>query len=252
MTQPQQHRDAGALRAQLSQWAEMGSLKRILVSHGEPIDANPQRTPRDLGRLPRMTRRPLPAEHCMGDPQSVVALSRLPIIGRKRGQLASPVDGRYGALNPDDLRPAIATLVRDVDLEGVKYVLGIPEGGCIPAYAFAVETGLRVILASIWRPNVPAVVSFLEEHDPPAIAGKHCLGLTAGDRVVVVEDEVTSGRTIVNCVRALRTAGIRCDQVATVYAADDPAMRARVAAEGIALHFAWSFQLDANENVHCR
>ena len=29
--------DANALRAQLLQWAEIQSLKRILVSHGSPI-----------------------------------------------------------------------------------------------------------------------------------------------------------------------------------------------------------------------
>jgi hypothetical protein len=41
-------KDANALRAQLLQWAEMESLKRILVSHGEPIEVNPRRTLGDL------------------------------------------------------------------------------------------------------------------------------------------------------------------------------------------------------------
>jgi hypothetical protein len=41
-------KDANALRAQLLQWAAMESLKRIFVSHGEPIEANPQQTLRDL------------------------------------------------------------------------------------------------------------------------------------------------------------------------------------------------------------
>ena len=40
--------DAGTLRTQLLQWADMLSLKRILVSHGEPIETNPQQTLRDL------------------------------------------------------------------------------------------------------------------------------------------------------------------------------------------------------------
>jgi adenine/guanine phosphoribosyltransferase-like PRPP-binding protein len=155
-------------------------------------------------------------------------------------------------MDPEDLRPAIEWLARKVDVEGVKYVLGIPEGGYIPAYAFAVETGLRVVLASTWQPRVPGVVSFMEEHQPSFIAGKHVHGLSAGDHVIVVEDEVTSGRTIVNCVRALRAAGIRCDQVATIYAADDHAMRARVAAEGIRLHVASLCQPDTNERLHSR
>ena len=41
-------KDAAALGTQLRQWAELASLKRILVSHGEPIETNPQQTLREL------------------------------------------------------------------------------------------------------------------------------------------------------------------------------------------------------------
>ena len=40
--------DAAALRAQLLSWAEIDSLKRILVSHGDPIEDNPRQTLRQL------------------------------------------------------------------------------------------------------------------------------------------------------------------------------------------------------------
>ncbi len=40
--------DASALREQLLQWAGMQRLTRILVSHGAPIDANPQQVLREL------------------------------------------------------------------------------------------------------------------------------------------------------------------------------------------------------------
>lgn len=96
-----------------------------------------------------------------------VTLPVVEIVGRARGQLAIPVDGRYKPLDPKDLRPAIAWLVQEVDLEGVEYALGIPEGGYIPAYVFAVEAGLRVVLATVYEPNVRGVVSFIEEHDSP-------------------------------------------------------------------------------------
>jgi len=155
-------------------------------------------------------------------------------------------------MDPDELRLAVARLVREADLEGVKYVLGVPEGGYLPAYAFAAEAGLHLVLASIWQPNVPGVVSFIEEHNTQFARAKHFHGLLPGDHVIVVEDEVSSGTTIVNCVRALRAAGIRCDQVATIYAADDSAMRARVAAEGIRLHAASLCQADVNEQLYRR
>ena len=40
--------DTDALRAQLLEWAGIESLKRILVSHGAPIEDNPRQTLRDL------------------------------------------------------------------------------------------------------------------------------------------------------------------------------------------------------------
>src|SRR5262245_25342456 len=40
--------DANALRAQLLQWSGIESLRRILVSHGRPIEENPRETLRDL------------------------------------------------------------------------------------------------------------------------------------------------------------------------------------------------------------
>ena len=41
-------KDTKALRAQLSEWAEIESLRRMLVSHGSPIDDNPRQVLRDL------------------------------------------------------------------------------------------------------------------------------------------------------------------------------------------------------------
>jgi hypothetical protein len=41
-------KDESALRAQLLEWAELKQLKRILVSHGSPIEDNPQQTLLDL------------------------------------------------------------------------------------------------------------------------------------------------------------------------------------------------------------
>ena len=40
--------DTKALRTQLLQWAEIGSLVRILVSHGSPIEENPRQVLREL------------------------------------------------------------------------------------------------------------------------------------------------------------------------------------------------------------
>jgi hypothetical protein len=41
-------KDPNALRGQLLQWTRIESLKRIVVSHGDPIEANPRQTLSDL------------------------------------------------------------------------------------------------------------------------------------------------------------------------------------------------------------
>jgi len=43
-------KDIEALRAQLLRWADIESLKRIIVSHGAPIDEEPRQTLRELAR----------------------------------------------------------------------------------------------------------------------------------------------------------------------------------------------------------
>ena len=43
-------KDKAALAAQLRQWADVPGLKRVLVSHGETIEDDPQRVLRDLAR----------------------------------------------------------------------------------------------------------------------------------------------------------------------------------------------------------
>jgi adenine/guanine phosphoribosyltransferase-like PRPP-binding protein len=175
--------------------------------------------------------------------------SAVPIAGRARAQLGNPLDGRYGPMDAAALRLAIARLIECCDLAGVNYVLGIPEGGMVPAYAFSIAADVPVVFASVWRPERPGVISFNEDHDPPAISRKHIYGLAPGDHVIVVEDEVTSGGTVINCVRALRAARVRCDQVAAVYASDDQDLRARLAAESIVLHAACLFSKDLGDRL---
>jgi adenine phosphoribosyltransferase len=167
------------------------------------------------------------------NPPKLPDLSIVPVVGRTRGQLLSPLDGRNGAMHPEELQNAVGWLAGQCDLQSIDCVLGIPEGGYLPAYAFAAEAGLRVVFATVWKPAAVGVISFNEDHNRSILNGKHIVGLTAGQRVVIVEDEVTSGRTVFNCVRALRAAGVTCNQVVTIYAADDPEMRARFVAEGI-------------------
>lgn len=164
-----------------------------------------------------------------------------PIIARSRGQLGTPLDGRYGAMIPSELRSAIARLILRLNLEGVDYIIGIPEGGLIPAYEFASATKIKLILASHSQPDGLDSIRFIEPHSTSDNRIKFIYGLSPGDKVVVVEDEVTTGATLLNCVRALREAGVLCEDVASIYCADDASIFQRLATANIRLHHLWNF-----------
>ena len=180
----------------------------------------------------------------------IPALEVVSVAGRARGQYAHPLDGRYGALDPRELRRVMEWLAAQVDLSDVDCVIGIPEGGIVPAYAFAAATAKRVVFGTVWQPDVADVVGFDEPHEPPSVRTKFLCGLASGERVILVEDEITSGVTVIACVRALRAAGIGCDTVVAVYAADDPAMRERFAAEGTRLCAAATFAPSIGERLY--
>jgi adenine phosphoribosyltransferase len=141
------------------------------------------------------------------------------VAGRRRAQLGTSLDGRYGAMDMARLEQAIATLVRSVEDRDLNYVIGIPEGGLVPAYAFARQAGLRPVFATSYRPADAPFLVFQEEHDD-ALGARYLYGLQPVDRVVIVEDEVTSGRTAVNCVRALLAAHSIEVMAATVFSGD--------------------------------
>ena len=141
------------------------------------------------------------------------------VSGRARGQIASPLDGRFGVLDTEALDRAISFMVEKTDLRDVDFVVGIPEGGLIPAYAFARKAGIPMLFATRFQPAEGQFITFQEEHDG-VTAGRHISGLAAGQRIVIVEDEISTGRTVVNCVRAIRDAGVTCSSVATIYVAD--------------------------------
>ena len=103
-------------------------------------------------------------------------------------------------------------------------MLGFPEGGSVPAYAFGRAVGRPVILASRLPLDLPDRVAF---EQPQANLGTthYVYGLKPGDRAMIFEDELTNGHTAVNAVRALRRAGIEIAQIAALEALGPPLRR---------------------------
>jgi adenine phosphoribosyltransferase len=154
--------------------------------------------------------------------------------GSKR-HLMHPFNGRFCPLDHAGLEQLVQALVLRVDVSAIDYVLGFPEGGSIPAYAFARAVGRPVILASRLPLGRPDIITF---EQPGARLGttQHLYGLKAGNRVIIVEDELTNGHTVVNATRALRGAGVEIDQVAALFAIDHSTLWRRINEEGLTLH----------------
>jgi len=153
--------------------------------------------------------------------------------GGKR--LMHPFNGRFHPVDHGGLETLVAAMVPRIDITRVDYVLGFPEGGSIPAYAFGRAVDRPVILASRLPLAMPERISFEQPHAKLGTT-QYLYGLRAGDRVLIFEDELTNGHSTVNAVRALRLAGIEIDQIATLFAIDHPPLWRRMSAERLTLH----------------
>lgn len=150
--------------------------------------------------------------------------------------LIHSLNGRGRPVDVEALDALILQMTQRIDVSALDCILGIPEGGVVPAYAFARAVGRPVLVASRVMLQLPAI-TFVQPHAHPNLTRTQSFyGLAPGQRVMIVEDELTTGRTAVIAVRALRAAGVVIDQVATLLASDHPALWQRLEAEGLTLH----------------
>jgi adenine/guanine phosphoribosyltransferase-like PRPP-binding protein len=154
--------------------------------------------------------------------------------GQKR-YLIHPLNGRFHPVDHDMLEALVRELAARIDVTGIACVLGFPEGGTIPAFAFSRAIGRPVLLGSRLPIDEPDTITF--EQPEAGLGTTHRVhGLRPGARVIIVEDELTNGGMTVNAVRALRRVGVLIDHVATLLAIDHPRLWERMAAERLTLH----------------
>ena len=170
------------------------------------------------------------------DPEAIRSRVRLiPDRGGRGAYLTHPFNGRLQPLDHAGLDGLVRTLLSRIDVTAIDCVLGFPEGGSVPAYALGRAANRPVVLSSRLPYDVPHRITF---EQPRSILGTthHIYGIEAGQRVLIVEDELTTGGTTVNAVRALRGAGVHVDQVAALLAVDGPELWRRMREEGLTLH----------------
>lgn len=118
-------------------------------------------------------------------------------------------------------------------LDRVDFILGLDAGGIIPALGLAAASGLPYKIA--WKLDLPlrGAVHFSEPH--AMRRDVHAYHIEPRQRILVVDDEVTTGMTLANLAAALRRAGAEPVGAACLIEDARHGARERLAASGITL-----------------
>jgi adenine/guanine phosphoribosyltransferase-like PRPP-binding protein len=118
------------------------------------------------------------------------------------------------AIEPARLRAVAGSLCGALELtERPDCVIGLAPGGIALAVAVAFELDVRAVIAYKTKLGLDDELRFSEPHSTNSQF--YLYGVGQSSSVVVVDDEVDSGNTLLDCVASLRGAGARVLAVAT-------------------------------------
>jgi adenine phosphoribosyltransferase len=148
------------------------------------------------------------------------------------------LDGLEGPVTMDEVSTTAQTLWERCQgaldhLDRIDFILGLDAGGIIPTLGLAAASGLPYKIA--WKLDLPlrGAVRFSEPH---AIRRDvHAYHIEPRQRILVVDDEVTTGMTLVNLAAALRQAGAEPIGAACLVEDIRHEARERLEASGIGL-----------------
>jgi adenine/guanine phosphoribosyltransferase-like PRPP-binding protein len=129
----------------------------------------------------------------------------------RRERVIHSLDGLEDPVHPDALANTGADLWRLLQeqvpdgLDSVDFLLGLDAGGILPTVSLAGATRLPYKIA--WKLHLPldGAVRFSEPH--AMRTDVFAYGIAPGQRIVIVDDEITTGRTLADLTRRLREAG---------------------------------------------
>jgi adenine/guanine phosphoribosyltransferase-like PRPP-binding protein len=123
-------------------------------------------------------------------------------------------DSMSYAIEPARLRRVASSLCATFDLaETPDCVVGLAPGGIALAIAVAFELDIKAVIAYKTKLGLEHEVCFSEPHAQNSQF--YLYGVDASTSVVLVDDEIDSGNTLLDCVSSLRKAGTRVLAVAT-------------------------------------
>lgn len=134
---------------------------------------------------------------------------------KRKYKFLNGLDGRGIPLFGENLLNDAKALFAKFNSADFDYILGFAEGGMVPAFALSMAAQRPLIGSYRLRLKLEGEILFQEPHSERY--AHYVYGLKPGDRVAIVEDEITSGKTTTNAINALEKAGIIVSGVMVYY-----------------------------------
>jgi len=144
--------------------------------------------------------------------------------------LLNPLTEQVPATSPALLREAAARVLAIANLDGVNKLVGEEDRGAILVAAVSLQADLPLALAR-WNPSgVPGqiAVDFAMEYTQGTL---YLNGVEPDDQVLIVDDLISTGGTLVALIRAVQQAGAKIRDVVCVEEKIEYGGVARVQAE---------------------
>lgn len=162
---------------------------------------------------------------------------RLGLSSGRDVRIVHELDGILGPVDPQALLHAGGSLwaawTRHPQYADSDLLLGLDAGGILPTVAVALASGLPYRLAWKLDLDLPGKRRFSEPHARRTDVFTY--GDLAGTRVLVVDDEITTGETTGNLIAVLRDAGATVTGVACLVEDGSGGAQALLRQEGVPL-----------------
>ncbi|MFA6427050.1 MAG: phosphoribosyltransferase domain-containing protein [Candidatus Magasanikbacteria bacterium] len=133
--------------------------------------------------------------------------------------IINPFTGRGIPINHKLVQKKCKELVSKLKLDDIDYILGFCEQGIVPAYTIAFLTKIPFISSTRTRLNDHTEIHFVEEHS--MFPNQYIYGLKKGDKVAIIEDEITTGKTLCNAITSLHQKGVEVKEVGALIMTSD-------------------------------
>ncbi len=144
--------------------------------------------------------------------------------------ILNPLTEQVPATSPALLREAASRILAATNLNGVNKIVGEEDRGAILVAAVSLQADLPLALAR-WNPSgVPGqiAIDFAMEYTQGTL---YLNGVEPGDQVLIVDDLISTGGTLVALIRAVQQAGAKIRDVVCVAEKIEYGGVARVQAE---------------------